>query len=107
MRSTVLVEASASSARINMRWSCYRAINRWPDGRRLYDLTRALILTVVPITAEILDGARSLLDAYPQLMARDALHASVCHEVGARGICSYDTDFDVVRGLKRIEPQHV
>jgi predicted nucleic acid-binding protein len=85
----------------------YRAINRWSDGRRVYDLTRSLILTVVPITAEIVDGARSLLDTYSQLMASDALHASVCREVGARGICSYDSDFDVVRGLRRIEPQQV
>lgn len=85
----------------------YRAMNRWEDGRKLYDLTRTTFAVVIPITAEILDDARVLLDKHTTLMARDALHAAACRKAGARAICSFDKDFDVIRELKRIEPAQV
>ena len=82
----------------------YRALRRWPDGRQVYDTARTLFPAVIPITAEVLDRARVLLDAYSHLMARDALHAAVaqCHSLEA--ICSFDRDFDRIRGIRRIEP---
>ena len=82
----------------------YRALDRWPEGRKLYDLTRTLFPDVIPVTGEVLDRAGVLLDEYPQLMARDALHAAVIELHGLEGICSYDRDFDQVRGLRRLEP---
>lgn len=85
----------------------YRAIGRWEDGRRVYDLTRALVPLVVPIGAEILDRARVLLDRYHDLMARDALHAAACQVVGAEALCSYDRDFEQIRDLRRVEPGDV
>lgn len=85
----------------------YRAIGRWDNGRRVFDLARRIIPAVVPVTAEILDRARALLDSYSALMARDALHAAVCQEAGLEAICSYDRDFDRIRGLKRREPSQV
>lgn len=83
----------------------YRAIQRWEDGRRVYDLARVLFPEVVPITADVLDTARELLDAYPQLMARDALHAAVAFHEGCSAICSYDRDFDGIATVRRIEPE--
>ena len=85
----------------------YRAIRRWEDGRRLYDHVRRLVPVVVPIGGEIMDRARVLLDQYEQLMARDALHAAVIleHEIG--GLCSFDSDFDRIHGITRIEPPEV
>ncbi|MGV3707285.1 MAG: type II toxin-antitoxin system VapC family toxin [Gemmatimonas sp.] len=81
----------------------YRFIGRWDDGRKVYDLTRRIFETIVPITVEILDQSRALMDEYPKLIARDALHAAVAiHE--QCDMCSYDSDFDVVRQFKRIEP---
>lgn len=82
----------------------YRAIRRWQDGCRVYDLARHIVLIVIPITAEILDLARHLLDQYEGLKARDALHAAVAQAHGAQAICSYDGDFDEIAGLRRIEP---
>jgi predicted nucleic acid-binding protein len=82
----------------------YRAIRRWEDGRRVYDLARTLFPVVIPIDGEVLDRARDILDSYPRLMARDALHASVVECHGLQGICSYDQDFDEISGLHRIEP---
>ncbi|MGH7572557.1 MAG: type II toxin-antitoxin system VapC family toxin [Gemmatimonadota bacterium] len=82
----------------------YQAIGRWEDGRKVYDLARRIVPIVIPITAEIMDLARSLLDKYRALMARDVLHAAaaIIHE--AEAIASYDRDFDKIREVRRTEP---
>jgi uncharacterized protein len=85
----------------------YRAIGRWSDGRRVYDLTKKIIETVIPIDLDILDAARALMDLHETLGARDALHAAACQRVGATALCSYDKDFEVIVGLKRLEPPQV
>lgn len=82
----------------------YRALDRWEEGRRVFDLARTLFPVVLPVTAEVMDRARLLLDAYPHLMARDALHAGVVLEHELDGLCSYDRDFDPVAGVRRVEP---
>ncbi len=82
----------------------YRAIRRWNAGRQVFDLARQLFPSVVPISAELLDRARTLLDDYPALMARDALHAAVVMHEGFDAICSYDRDFDVISTITRVEP---
>ena len=83
----------------------YRAIRRWDDGRRVYDLARQIFPAVIPVTAEVLDRARRLLDDHAHLMARDALHAAVVIDEGLDAICSYDRDFDGIPGLRRVEPE--
>lgn len=82
----------------------YRALRRWSEGRQVYDSARTIFATVIPITGEILDRARGLLDEYGDLMARDALHAAVveCHSLEA--ICTFDRDFDQIRSIRRMEP---
>ncbi len=85
----------------------YRSIGRWQDGRRVYDMVRTIVPTVIPIDSEVLDVARALLDRYSRLGARDALHAAVCHHLGVTVFCSFDTDFDGIHGIRRIEPDAV
>lgn len=85
----------------------YRAIRRWSDGRRLYDLARRLFGVVFPVSVQTLDEARDMLDRHDRLTARDALHAAVVRLRGLEAICSYDADFDVVDGLRRVEPPRV
>jgi hypothetical protein len=82
----------------------YRALQRWPEGGRAYDLARRVVPVVIPITTEILDRARALLDRYQGLSARDALHASVVQVHDLKAICSYDSDFDEIEGVERMEP---
>jgi hypothetical protein len=82
----------------------YRALNRWIEGRRVYDLTRQIFPTVLPITSEILDRARTLLDDYDGLIARDALHAAVVEINNLEAVYSYDRDFDRITTIKRMEP---
>jgi predicted nucleic acid-binding protein len=82
----------------------YRAIRRWNEGRALYDLVRRIVPNVVPVTAEILDVARVILDTEASIMARDALHAAAARSVRASCICSFDRDFDRIAGVVRREP---
>lgn len=82
----------------------YRALDRWEEGKRVYDEARTLFPVVFPITASELDRARELLDSHADLMARDALHAAVVETQNLEGLCSFDRDFDRLPGLRRVEP---
>jgi uncharacterized protein len=82
----------------------YSAIGRSSDGRLVYDLARQIFPPVIPITSDVLDRARALLDDYEGLMARHALHAAVVEIHSLEAICSYDCDFDRVRTIRRLEP---
>jgi predicted nucleic acid-binding protein len=85
----------------------YRSIGRWEEGRRVYDLTRTLFPTVVPVTAEVMDRARELMDGDETLLARDALHAAVVLTEGFEALCSFDGDFDGIQGIVRRVPGEV
>ncbi|MBW1982755.1 MAG: type II toxin-antitoxin system VapC family toxin [Deltaproteobacteria bacterium] len=82
----------------------FRALNRWGDGRRVYDLARRIFPVVLPVTSAVLDRARILLDEDDRLMARDALHAAVVEINSLAAICSYDRDFDRISTIVRLEP---
>jgi predicted nucleic acid-binding protein len=82
----------------------YRAMGQWAAGRRVYESARRIVPVTVPISVDHLDVAFTLLDTYPSLTARDALHAAVSLQGGAEAICSYDRDFDAISNLRRIEP---
>ncbi len=84
----------------------YRAIQRWEDGRQVYDHARQVVPQVIPIPVAIVDRARVLLDVHLTLTARDALHAAVYQLVEAETWCSYDQDFDVIPVLIRREPPY-
>ena len=81
-----------------------RALDRWEEGRRVFDLARTLFPVVLPVTAEVMDRARVVVDARPYLMARDAHHAAVVLEHELEAVCSYDRDFNPVAGVVRVEP---
>jgi predicted nucleic acid-binding protein len=82
----------------------YTSIKRWVEGRVVYDSARILLPEVLPVTAEVIDCARRLLDGPGGVGARDAVHAGVVEVYGLKGICSFDRDFDRIRGMRRVEP---
>lgn len=98
------VEAAIDAETLQEILHRYRAIGRWEDGRGVYDRARTLVPLVLLVTASILDAARDLLDRYPTLMARDALHAAVAIEHTGGRICSFDDDFDEIEGVQRTAP---
>lgn len=83
----------------------YRSLGRWDDGKEVYDLARRIVPVVIPIDELVMDRARNLLDADHLIMARHALHAAVVLEKGLKAICSFDRDFDRIRGIRRVEPR--
>ena len=72
---------------------------------RQYDSQSRVFPIVLPISDRIVDIARTLLDRHDDLMARDALHAAVVLHHDLEAICSFDTDFDAIEGIRRIAPQ--
>jgi len=82
----------------------YRALDRWLEGRQVFDLARKIFPQVIPVTARILDRAKRILDLDGSLMARDALHAAVVELHSLEAICSFDRDFDRLATIRRIEP---
>lgn len=70
----------------------------------MYDLTRRIFPTVIPVTAGILGRARRLMDEHPDIMARDALHAAVVMDERLDGVFSFDADFDRIPGVVRRLP---
>jgi len=82
----------------------YRAIRRWDDGSRVYDLAKSVVPKVLPITGDSVDRARSLMEADSSLGARDAIHAAVALLNGCTAICSYDQAFDGIPDMARIAP---
>lgn len=82
----------------------YRALRRWPEGPSVYDAARRIFPTVFPITDQDVHEARTLLDQYSELSARDAIHAAVALRRALPEIVSFDRDFDAIAGLTRREP---
>lgn len=82
----------------------YRAIRRWDDGNRVYELAKCLVPAVLPITADIVDRARSLMMADSDLDTRDAIHAAAALLNGCTAICAYDRVFDRIPGLGHVAP---
>lgn len=97
------VEAVVDSEVLREILHRYRTMNRWSDGRRVYDLTRRIFPGVVPVTADVLDVARGFLDLHPGLTAGVALHGAVVQTHSLDAICSYDRSFDRIAGVKRME----
>jgi predicted nucleic acid-binding protein len=83
----------------------YRAIGRWNDGCRVFDLALAVFPKVLPVTTDAMKRARLLMDRYPSLNARDAVHAGVALENGIMTIVSFDSDFDGLAELTRELPR--
>lgn len=99
------VEAATDAEVLQELLHRYRAIRRWDDGIRVYELARRVVPTVLPITAEVVDQAQSLMITDSVLGARDAIHAAAALLNGCTVICSYDHHFDRIYGLMRVAPR--
>jgi uncharacterized protein len=80
----------------------YRALRRWPDGQNVFALARKLFPEVLSITGAVMDQAKQLADEHADISARDAVHAAVVLVYRLEGICTFDQDFDRIRGCRRV-----
>ena len=99
------VEAALDAEALQEVLHRYRAINRWTEGRNVFDSARKIFTVILPITVEVVDYARFLLDDFTRISARDALHAAVVITQGLDAFCSYDRGFDQIEATRRIEPE--
>lgn len=82
----------------------YSTIGRRDLGAEVYDLFVQLCPIVFDVTLADTDGARRLLLEYPALSARDCIHAAVMQSHEVNVIATFDTGFDRVTGLRRLDP---
>jgi predicted nucleic acid-binding protein len=69
----------------------YLALHIWPQGRKVFQRFAELMRErVQPVHATDVEQASALADQYPDLSARDLLHAAVMSRLGIRRIVSAD-----------------
>lgn len=76
-------------------------------GERGISLARtvlALFPEALPMTRAEVAGACDLLERHPSLTPRDAVHVATMQGHGIDTVVSADTHFDVVDGIRRIDP---
>lgn len=56
-----------------------------------------------PISKNEISLAISFMDKYPSIVSRDAIHAAVVVNNKLKGIISEDSDFDIIKGIKRFK----
>lgn len=62
---------------------------------------RDIVDEVLAVEEQDVFAAKDLLQAMPELSARDAVHLAVMHRIQADEILSFDKGFDVVAGVRR------
>lgn len=83
----------------------YLAQRRWAEGRGVFQRFAALMTDrVEAVRAADVERAAILADAYPELAARDLLHAAVMQRLSVRQIISADAGFDRIAGVERLDP---
>lgn len=64
----------------------------------------SLFPDLLPVTRDDVLGACDLVERYPGLAVRDAIHAASMLRNGIKRVISVDADFDQIRELRRVEP---
>ena len=82
----------------------YRSIGQPEIGFRLFDGLIDMGVPVLGVGEEALRHARVLLEEWPRLSTRDAVHLGVMRHHKITQIMSYDRGFDIVPWAERIEP---
>ena len=81
--------------------------NRASEGFQLFDAIVTGFPDPISVTGREARMARDVLEAYPHLQPRDAIHAAVVLNNGLEGIISTDRGFDPVPGLTRFDPREL
>lgn len=73
-------------------------------GAELARSVLTLFPEALPMTASTVGEACDLLERYPSLTPRDAVHVATMRRHGLETIVSADAHFDVVEEIRRIDP---
>ena len=80
----------------------YISINRREVIQPAFDVLLALVDAVLAVDQEAVLEAKQIVQGYPKLSARDALHLAVMRLHGIDRILSFDSGFDGIRGITRV-----
>ncbi|OGP45797.1 MAG: hypothetical protein A3K30_03445 [Deltaproteobacteria bacterium RBG_13_51_10] len=83
----------------------YQSLKALPAGIRLAKEVILLADRVLPVMERDLELALGILESHPQIDTRDAFHAATMINNGIEEIISTDTHFDLIPGIKRIDPR--
>lgn len=82
----------------------FMALRRPEQGASIARDTLDLFAPVLPVTHAVMRRMPELVEAYPDLAARDLVHVATCLQEGIREIVSPDRGFDRVAEIRRIDP---
>ena len=97
------VEACTSTEVLQEILYRYTALRRRDLAREVYDLFVEICPVVLPVTLADTDRARDLVSSGSGVGVRDAIHASVMFNNGVPSIASFDSGFDAIAGITRVE----
>lgn len=80
----------------------YVAIDRRDAIEPTFAVLNGLVDEVFPITAAVVERAKTVVLGYRGLTARDAVHVATMQEHGVTRIMSFDRGFDLVSRLTRV-----
>ena len=81
----------------------YRSLKLPELAFQLFDAVTHLGIPILPVTDRAMAVARGLLEEYPILSTRDAVHLGVMREHDLEEVLSYDGGFSEVPWVKRLE----
>ena len=80
---------------------------RGETGVTLARHVAALFPDLLPVTGEDMRRACDLVERYPTLSVRDAVHAATMLGNGLQQVISVDEDFDQIREIRRVAPENI
>jgi predicted nucleic acid-binding protein len=81
----------------------YVAIDRLDAIQPAFDALLGLVDEVFPIDLAVVERARTIVLGRRRLSARDAVHVAVMESHGIARILSFDSGFDGVPGIERLD----
>lgn len=80
----------------------YVAIDRRDAIQPAFDALLGVVDDVLPVVREVMVRAKSIVLAYRQISARDAVHLAVMQAESVTRILSFDAGFDAFPGIIRL-----
>lgn len=82
----------------------FMALRRPEHGASIAADTLDLFAPVLPVTHAVMRRMPELVAVHPTLAARDLVHVATCLQEGITDIVSPERGFDMVTGIRRIDP---
>jgi len=82
----------------------YASLNFREKGLKVAELFLQVTPNVLPVTKKDMIQALTLYQAFPQVQARDTVHAAVMQSNSVTIIITADRHFDQFAGLRRVDP---